>query len=48
MDKHVLLEVLYSGEADATCWALEGPFRTIESWAGGGADVQVVWILHIF
>lgn len=47
VDKHVLLEILYSSEADATCRALEGPFRTVESWAVGGTDVQVIWVLDI-
>ncbi len=43
----MLLEILYSSEADATCRALEGPFRTVESWASGRANVQVVWVLDI-
>lgn len=43
----MLFEILYSSEADATCRTLEGPFRTVESWAGGGTDVQVVWVLDI-
>lgn len=48
VDEHVLFKVLDSCKADATCGALEWPFRPIESRACGRTDVQVVRVLNVF